>query len=69
MIQSNKEARELLGAEKFLDLYTDRFFMALDNGDVEGMQEQMELFKAIVGENDLMYFLLEDIYEDFMNNN
>ena len=69
MIQSNKEARKLLGAEKFLDLYADRFFEALDNGDIEGMQEQMELFKAIVGKNDLMYSLLEDIYEDFMNNN
>ena len=66
MIQSNKEARGQLGAEKFLELYEDRFFEALENGDIETMQQQMELFKAIVGENDLMFFLMEDIYNEYI---
>lgn len=67
MIQSNREAREQFGAEKFLELYEERFFDALENDDIEGMEQQMELYKAIVGEDDLMFYLLVDIYENYIN--
>ena len=67
MIQSNREAREQLGAEKFLELYEERFFDAIENDDIEEMEKQMELYKAIVGEDDLMFYLLVDIYENYIN--
>ena len=67
MIQSNREAREQFGAEKFLELYEERFFNALENDDIEEMEQQMELYKSIVGENDLMFYLLVDIYENYIN--
>lgn len=67
MIQSNREAREQLGAERFLELYEERFFDAYYNEDVEEMEKQLELYKAIVGEDDLMFYLLVDLYENYKN--
>lgn len=67
MIQSNREAREQLGAERFLELYEERFFDAMYNEDIEGMEKQLELYKAIVGEDDLMFYLLVDLYENYKN--
>jgi hypothetical protein len=67
MIQSNREAREQLGAERFLELYEERFFDAMYNEDIEEMEKQLELYKAIVGEDDLMFYLLVDLYENYTN--
>lgn len=67
MIQSNREAREQLGAERFLELYEERFFDAMYNEDIEEMEKQLELYKAIVGEDDLMFYLLVDLYENYKN--
>jgi hypothetical protein len=67
MIQSNREAREQFGAEKFLELYEERFFDAMYNEDIEEMEKQLELYKAIVGEDDLMFYLLVDLYENYTN--
>ncbi len=69
IIRSNKESRERLGAEKFLKLYEERFFDALEREDEDDMLEQMRLYKDIVGENDLMYYLLEDIYKEYKERN
>ena len=69
IICSNKESRERLGAEKFLKLYEERFFDALEREDENDMLEQMRLYKDIVGENDLMYYLLEDIYKEYKERN
>lgn len=69
IIRSNKESRERLGAEKFLKLYEERFFDALEREDEDCMLEQMKLYKDIVGENDLMYYLLEDIYKEYKERN
>mgnify|MGYP003289702205 CR=1 FL=1 len=69
IIRSNKESRERLGAEKFLKLYEERFFDALEREDENDMLEQMRLYKDIVGENDLMYYLLEDIYKEYKERN
>jgi hypothetical protein len=65
IICSNREARERFGAEKFLDIYAERFFEALDRDDVVEAEKQMALYKDIVGANDLMYYLLEDIYNEY----
>lgn len=67
MIQSNRKAREQLGAERFLELYEERFFDAMYNEDIEEMEKQLELYKAIVGEDDLMFYLLVDLYENYKN--
>ena len=65
IVSSNREARERFGAEKFLDIYADRFFAALDIDDTKEAEKNLALYKDIVGANDLMYYLLEDIYNEY----
>ena len=50
------------GVARILETCVDEIYEALKKNDIIMAQKLLTIFKSITGENDLIYILLEDMY-------